>query len=151
MIKPKNINTCLLLLLFLYFPHTNIVKACLEQPHKSIFLITCLEPNLTLFKMRCDTLSVIAFAVAAAGAALGPSEPKFQQSFSIDEAKAYCPSGDVACCQNTEVIKADGVLGNLLAKGALNNLLGVGDSSCAKSSLIENLNLLGMFHQFYSY
>lgn len=95
--------------------------------------------------MRFETLSVIAFAIAAAGAALGPSEPKSQESFSIEEAKSSCPGGNVACCQNTEVIKADGVLGNLLAKGALNNLLGVGDSSCAKTSLIENLNLLGMF------
>lgn len=101
--------------------------------------------------MRYDLLSVIAFAVAAAGAALGPSAPKSGELFSLEEAKSYCPGGDVACCQNTEVIKADGVLGNLLAKGALNNLLGVGDSACAKSSLIENLNLLGMFHQLYDY
>lgn len=97
--------------------------------------------------MRYDILSVIAFAVATAGAALGSSSARSQDSISIEEAKAYCPGGDVACCQNTEIIKGDGVLGNLLAKGALNNLLGVGDSSCAKTSLIENLNILGMSHQ----
>jgi hypothetical protein len=93
--------------------------------------------------MKFEIVSLIAFAMAAASARTGAA-PYPQESFSIEEAKAYCPSGEVACCQNTEVIKADGILGNLLAKGALNNLLGVGDSACAKTSLIENLNILGM-------
>lgn len=93
--------------------------------------------------MKFDILAIVAFAVAAAGASVPYGGAK-QSSLSIDEAKAYCPGGDIACCQNTEVIKGDGVLGNLLAKGILNNLLGVGDSACAKTSLIENLNILGM-------
>lgn len=92
--------------------------------------------------MKFEILSLVVFAMAVASERPGAS-PSYQQSISIDEAKSYCPGGDVACCQNTEIIQGDGVLGNLLAKGALNNLLGVGDSSCAKSSLIENLNLLG--------
>jgi hypothetical protein len=93
--------------------------------------------------MKFEIISLVAFAMAVASARTG-TPPSYQQSISIDEAKAYCPGGDVACCQNKEIIQADGILGNLLAKGALNNLLGVGDSSCAKTSLIENLNLLGM-------
>lgn len=93
--------------------------------------------------MKFEIISLIAFTMAAASARTG-APPSYQESLSIDEAKSYCPGGDVACCQNTEIIQADGILGNLLAKGALNNLLGVGDSSCAKTSLIENLNLLGM-------
>jgi hypothetical protein len=92
--------------------------------------------------MKFDILAIVAFALSAAGASVPYGGGK-QSSLSIDEAKAYCPSGDIACCQNTEILKGDGVLGNLLAKGALNNLLGVGDSACARSSLIENLNILG--------
>ncbi|CRG82971.1 hypothetical protein PISL3812_00318 [Talaromyces islandicus] len=93
--------------------------------------------------MKCDIISVIAFAAVAAAFPPGPAHPSGGKGITIEEAKANCPSGEVACCQNTEVLKADGVLGNLLGKGLLNNLIGTGDSSCAKTSLIENLNILG--------
>ncbi|KAH8689878.1 hypothetical protein BGW36DRAFT_432844 [Talaromyces proteolyticus] len=94
--------------------------------------------------MQCKALLTIAFAVAVA--ALPPSGHQAEQSnqISIKEAKDQCPGGEVACCINNEEINGDGVLGNLLQKGLLlNNVLGTQDSACAKTSLIENLNLLG--------
>ncbi|OKL58011.1 hypothetical protein UA08_06806 [Talaromyces atroroseus] len=91
--------------------------------------------------MKFEIVSVVAFALSVA--AFPPSPGKAQGSLSITEAKAKCPGGEIACCQNYEDIEGDGVLGNLLAKGLLNNLLGVGDSACAKTTLIDNLNILG--------
>jgi hypothetical protein len=55
-----------------------------------------------------------------------------------------CTSGDIACCDSVETLSGDGVLGNLLAKGALNGLLGNDDAACAKTSLLGDVNVLGM-------
>ncbi|CRG82970.1 Serine/threonine-protein kinase TOR1 [Talaromyces islandicus] len=93
--------------------------------------------------MRATLVALIPFIVAAT-AAVGPSPSEGNDSKpSVSELQDKYPDSDIACCKNTEEIKGDGILGNLLAKGALNNLLGVGDSACAKTSLIENLNILG--------
>lgn len=59
-------------------------------------------------------------------------------------AKDQCTTGDIACCDSKETLSADGVLGNLLAKGAINGLLGNDDSACAKTSLLGDVNVLGM-------
>lgn len=97
--------------------------------------------------MQFNMVSILAFAAAVAALPNSyPGQSQTQNSITIDEAKANCPAGEVACCQNSEDLQADGVLGNLLGKGLLNNLLGTGDSSCAKFSLIENLNILGMLY-----
>ncbi|QKX59816.1 uncharacterized protein TRUGW13939_06958 [Talaromyces rugulosus] len=88
-------------------------------------------------------LLTIAFAVAVA--ALPPSGQHAEQGnqVTIQQAQEQCP-GEVACCINKEEVEGNGVLGNLLQKGLLlNNVLGTQDSACAKTSLIENLNLLG--------
>ncbi|KAJ5335631.1 hypothetical protein N7541_005453 [Penicillium brevicompactum] len=57
-------------------------------------------------------------------------------------AKDQCTTGDIACCDSKETLSADGVLGNLLAKGAINGLLGNDDSACAKTSLLGDVNVL---------
>ncbi|KAJ5337460.1 uncharacterized protein N7506_005482 [Penicillium brevicompactum] len=44
-------------------------------------------------------------------------------------AKDQCTTGDIACCDSKEILSGDGVLGNLLAKGGLNGLLGNDDSA----------------------
>ncbi|KAK9847421.1 Hydrophobin [Penicillium brevicompactum] len=59
-------------------------------------------------------------------------------------AKDQCTTGDIACCDSKEILSGDGVLGNLLAKGGLNGLLGNDDSACAKTSLLGDFNVLGM-------
>ena len=59
-------------------------------------------------------------------------------------AKDQCTTGDIACCDSKETLSADGILGNLLAKGALNGLLGNDNAACAKTSLSGDANVLGM-------
>ncbi|KAH8689876.1 hypothetical protein BGW36DRAFT_432842 [Talaromyces proteolyticus] len=87
------------------------------------------------------TLLTIAFAIAATAM---PGQKGQHGQVSIAEAQGQCPGGEIACCVNNEEINGDGILGNLLQKGALlQNVLGTQDSACAKTSLIENLNLLG--------
>jgi hypothetical protein len=88
---------------------------------------------------------VISLALAVTGqAAVGPSPGGESGNLSIKEAQEKYPDVDIACCANKESIQANGILGNLLQKGvALNNLLGTQDAACAKTSLIENLNILG--------
>ncbi|KAJ5475848.1 hypothetical protein N7475_001577 [Penicillium sp. IBT 31633x] len=61
---------------------------------------------------------------------------------SVSEAEGQCTTGDIACCDNKEIISADGVLGNLLAEGALNGLIGNDDAACAKVSLLGDVNIL---------
>ncbi|OJJ50643.1 hypothetical protein ASPZODRAFT_11507 [Penicilliopsis zonata CBS 506.65] len=85
-------------------------------------------------------------AVAAAGSvpyAKQPSSPS-PTSISIAQAKTECSGGEGACCNSYDEMSANGILGNLLGKGLLPNLLGQGDSPCAKFSLIDNLNILGI-------
>ncbi|KAJ5816961.1 hypothetical protein N7447_009194 [Penicillium robsamsonii] len=81
--------------------------------------------------------------VTLAVSAMAMPSPSGGKGLALSKASGYCQAGEIACCNPKKDIKADGVLGNLLAEGALNNLLGVGDSACASQSLIKNLNLLG--------
>ena len=81
-------------------------------------------------------------ALAASATAMSLSE-----SSALSGAKDQCSSGDIACCDTKENLSADGILGTLLAKGALNGLLGNDDAACAKTSAIDDLNLLGMNFQ----
>ncbi|KAJ5520693.1 hypothetical protein N7463_001146 [Penicillium fimorum] len=82
------------------------------------------------------TLAVSAVAMPSSNGGGG-------SGLALSKASGYCQAGEVACCNPKKEIRSDGILGGLLAQGALNNLLGVGDSACASQSLIKNLNLLG--------
>lgn len=101
--------------------------------------------------MRSTVFALIPFIMAAA-ASVGPAPPKNNDPANppISEVQQQYPGSEIACCKNKEDITADGILGNILAKGLLNNVLGVGDSACAKFSLIENLNILGMGASFHA-
>lgn len=68
---------------------------------------------------------------------------KLSDSAALDDAKSQCTTGDISCCNSVDETKADGILGNLLAGGLLNGLLGNSNSACAKTSLIDELNILG--------
>jgi hypothetical protein len=59
-------------------------------------------------------------------------------------AVGQCDSGDIACCDSKETISGDGILGNLLAKGALNGLIGNDNAACAKTDVLGDVNVLGM-------
>ncbi|CAG8167888.1 unnamed protein product [Penicillium salamii] len=67
---------------------------------------------------------------------------KLTDSAAFDHAKSQCDVGDISCCNSEEDTKADGILGNLLAGGLLNGVLGNSNSPCAKTSLIDELNIL---------
>lgn len=84
------------------------------------------------------TISV-ALALAASASAMSLSE-----SVALGGAKDQCSSGDISCCDSKENLSADGILGNLLAKGALNGLLGNDNAACAKTSALDDLNVLCM-------
>lgn len=62
----------------------------------------------------------------------------------MSQAQGQCTQGDIACCDSKEVVSGDGILGNLLAKGALNGLLGNDDAACAKVDVLGDVNVLGM-------
>lgn len=87
--------------------------------------------------MKFTISAVLALAVSATAMSLS-------ESAALGGAKDQCTSGDIACCDSKEEISADGILGNLLAKGALNGLLGNDNAACAKASLIDDVNVLGM-------
>ncbi|KAJ5154026.1 uncharacterized protein N7500_009465 [Penicillium coprophilum] len=90
--------------------------------------------------MQFTFATIVTLAVSVAAM---PSASKSPKGLSLSKASGFCQAGEVACCNPKKDISGDGVLGNLLAEGLLNNLLGVGDSACASQSLIKNLNLLG--------
>ncbi|KAJ5816988.1 hypothetical protein N7447_009221 [Penicillium robsamsonii] len=90
-------------------------------------------------KFTIATLVTLAVSVAATA----PVHGKSSKQISLSQAEGLCQSGKVACCNPKKDISGDGIIGNLLAEGLLNNLLGVGDSACASQSLIKNLNILG--------
>ncbi|OJJ50644.1 hypothetical protein ASPZODRAFT_126551 [Penicilliopsis zonata CBS 506.65] len=82
-----------------------------------------------------------------------PAESNSQSStLTIDQAKTAYAGEDIACCNSVDSMKGDGILGNLIGQGILPNLLGQGDSACAKTSLIDNLQILGnsFFHFCFS-
>ncbi|KAJ5154021.1 uncharacterized protein N7500_009460 [Penicillium coprophilum] len=91
-------------------------------------------------KFTIATLVTIAVSVAAMPSVQGHNPSK---QITLAQAQGLCQSGKVACCNPKKDIHGDGIIGNLLAEGLLNNLLGVGDSACASQSLIKNLNILG--------
>ncbi|KAI3286503.1 hypothetical protein DTO002I6_8174 [Penicillium roqueforti] len=83
------------------------------------------------------------FTTATTFLALAMSVSAMQSTkMTIATAKDQCTTGDIACCDSKETLSGDGVLGNLLAKGALNGLLGNDDSACAKTSLLGDVNVL---------
>lgn len=92
--------------------------------------------------MQFTIATLVALAVSVA--ALPPSAGHKSSKISLAQASGQCQAGKIACCNPKKDISGEGVLGNLLAEGLLNNLLGTGDSACASQSLIKNLNLLGM-------
>lgn len=80
-----------------------------------------------------------AFALTVAVAMAG----KLSDSPALEHAKSQCNVGSISCCNSVEETKADGILGNLLAGGLLNGILGNSNSPCASTSLIDELNILG--------
>ncbi|KAJ5458378.1 hypothetical protein N7475_009766 [Penicillium sp. IBT 31633x] len=93
------------------------------------------------------TLITLAVSVAALPPSAAHQSGHESKQISIAEASGQCQSGKVACCNPKKDLRADGILGNLLAEGILNNLLGTGDSACVSTSLIKNLNILGITHE----
>ncbi|KAJ5277538.1 Spore-wall fungal hydrophobin dewA [Penicillium chrysogenum] len=91
--------------------------------------------------MKFTIATVVTIVVSAV--AMPSFEGNKPKQISLHQASGLCQAGKVACCNPKKDISGEGVLGNLLAEGLLNNLLGVGDSACASQSLIKNLNLLG--------
>ncbi|KAJ5778904.1 hypothetical protein N7457_006624 [Penicillium paradoxum] len=69
---------------------------------------------------------------------------KLSSSAALGDAKSQCSTGDISCCNSHEEISGDGILGNLLAGGLLNGLLGNSNSACAKTSLIDDLGILSL-------
>jgi hypothetical protein len=93
-----------------------------------------------LFTMKFVGTAAFALTVACAMGA------KLSGSAALDDAKSQCGSGSISCCDSKEEISSDGILGGLLAGGLLNGLLGNSNSACASTSLIDELNLLGMLY-----
>jgi hypothetical protein len=86
-------------------------------------------------------IGTAAFALTMATVAMGA---KLSESAALADAKSQCTVGDISCCNSKEETEADGILGNLLAGGLLNGLLGNSNSACAKTSLLDDLNILCM-------
>ncbi|OGE50289.1 hypothetical protein PENARI_c017G09560 [Penicillium arizonense] len=84
----------------------------------------------------------LAMSVAAVAPVAQKTNMGLTNSAAMGHAKGQCSSGDIACCDSKEVLSGDGILGNLLAKGALNGLLGNDDAACAKTSALDDLNVL---------
>ncbi|OJJ81519.1 uncharacterized protein ASPGLDRAFT_37842 [Aspergillus glaucus CBS 516.65] len=61
----------------------------------------------------------------------------------VHQQKNECGGGHLACCLEHSDIHADGFLSGLLTEGLLTPIIGSQEQSCAKFSLIENLNILG--------
>lgn len=88
--------------------------------------------------MKFTITAVLALAASATAMSL-------TESRALGGAKEQCTSGDLSCCDSKETLSGDGILGNLLAKGALNGLLGNDDAACAKTSALDDLNVLCMY------
>lgn len=92
--------------------------------------------------MKFTVAAVLGFAITALAVPnKGADEPKITQ-ISYHEAKGQCTTGDIYCCNNKHDEKTVGLL-NVLDDGLIRNLAGQDDSSCASTSLIKELNLLG--------
>ncbi|KAJ5747727.1 uncharacterized protein N7511_009423 [Penicillium nucicola] len=88
------------------------------------------------------TILALAMSVAAMAPVAQKTNMVLSNSAALGGAKEQCSSGDIACCDSKETLSGDGILGNLLAKGALNGLLGNDDAACAKTSALDDLNVL---------
>ena len=64
---------------------------------------------------------------------------------SVHQDKTQCPGDQISCCINKSDIKGGGILDNLLSRGLIHDLLGASDQACAKTDLIGEINILGMF------
>ncbi|KAJ5372055.1 hypothetical protein N7517_004061 [Penicillium concentricum] len=95
--------------------------------------------------MKFTIATLVTLAVSAvAMPSVNGGQPK---KVTIAQASGLCQAGKVSCCNPKKDISGNGVLGNLLAEGLLNNLIGVGDSACVSQSLIKNLNILGFVEE----
>ncbi|KAJ5520700.1 Hydrophobin [Penicillium fimorum] len=94
--------------------------------------------------MQFTFATLLTLAVAAVAMPSSNGSPK---GITVEQAQGLCQAGTVSCCNPKKDISGQGVLGNLLAEGLLNNLLGTGDSACTSVSLIKNLNILGITNE----
>ncbi|KAB8073411.1 hypothetical protein BDV29DRAFT_157599 [Aspergillus leporis] len=94
-------------------------------------------------KLTIATVLTLGLSVAAMPKANEKSS-KLSHSAALSDAKDQCGTADISCCDSKESFGGDGLLGNLLAGGILNGLLGNSNSACAKTSLIDDLNILGL-------
>ncbi|KXG46794.1 Hydrophobin [Penicillium griseofulvum] len=93
--------------------------------------------------MKFTIATLVTLAMSAAAMPSTNGKPKTKE-ISFSQAAGLCTVGEVSCCNPKKEISGNGVLGNLLAEGLLNNLIGTGDSACTSVSLIKNLNILGI-------
>lgn len=99
--------------------------------------------------MHFAIFTATTFALSLGGVfALPNPQPEPQSAGNSGAPGAHHQSGgEQACCVNSESVHADGVLSGLLAQGLLKDVLGSSGQTCAKLTLIENLNLLGFTKQ----
>lgn len=99
--------------------------------------------------MHFSIVTVTTFALSLGGAFALPNPQPEPQSVGNSGAPGVHKQsgGEQACCINSASVHTDGLLSGLLAKGVLKNILGSSDQTCAKLTLIENLNLLGFTKQ----
>lgn len=86
--------------------------------------------------------------VALFALALGVTAHRGRRPADVHQQKNECGGGQLACCVEHSDIHADSFLSSLLTEGLLTPIIGSQEQSCAKFSLIENLNILGMFLAF---
>ncbi|KAJ5372033.1 Hydrophobin [Penicillium concentricum] len=94
--------------------------------------------------MQFTFATLLTLAVSAVAMPSANGSPK---GVTVAQAQGLCQAGTVSCCNPKKEISGQGVLGNLLAEGLLNNLIGTGDSACTSVSLIKNLNILGFTNE----
>ncbi|ODM15983.1 hypothetical protein SI65_08417 [Aspergillus cristatus] len=83
--------------------------------------------------------TIVALFALALGVTAHPGHPPVD----VHQQKNECGGGQLACCLEHSDIHADGFLSGLLTEGLLTPIIGSQEQSCAKFSLIENLNILG--------
>lgn len=99
--------------------------------------------------MHFSIVTATTFALSLGGAFALPNPQPEPQSVGNSGAPGVHKQsgGEQACCIHSASVHTDGLLSGLLAKGVLKNILGSSDQTCAKLTLIENLNLLGFTKQ----
>ncbi|OQE34568.1 hypothetical protein PENCOP_c017G04279 [Penicillium coprophilum] len=96
--------------------------------------------------MQFTLATILTLAVSAVAMPSTNATPK-GKGITVAQAQGLCQAGTVSCCNPKKDISGQGILGNLLAEGLLNNLIGTGDSACTSVSLIKNLNILGITNE----